>query len=268
MKLWTIGVLVTCTGLASAQSIWTNESRSVRFNCYAADDSGDGTYATQGALAPFIESGDVSTSGTCGKSGFASAFASASQSSIFTDTTLIASGGTACSAVDTSNDEPCGAEANASSVGDAQFTILGEGTYLLTYDLFSFYGGAQLRLTNAATGDTVEEFDSRYGGQVAGTAAGVLPPGDYSISWGCAAFANPSGFESMSTSYTFSLTIDAQSPLCPADFNQDGGIDGSDVDAFFTAWESGDPSADTNSDGGVDGADVEAFFAVWEAGGC
>ncbi len=61
---------------------------------------------------------------------------------------------------------------------------------------------------------------------------------------------------------------DCGSTPCPADFNQDGGIDGGDVDAFFAAWESGDSSADVNQDGGVDGADVSAFFAAWEAGGC
>ncbi len=55
---------------------------------------------------------------------------------------------------------------------------------------------------------------------------------------------------------------------CPADFNQDGGIDGADVEAFFAAWEAGEFSADVNSDGGIDGTDVEAFFAAWEAGGC
>lgn len=55
---------------------------------------------------------------------------------------------------------------------------------------------------------------------------------------------------------------------CPADFNQDGGIDGTDVEAFFTAWEAGDFTADVNADGGVDGGDVEVFFLAWEAGGC
>jgi hypothetical protein len=55
---------------------------------------------------------------------------------------------------------------------------------------------------------------------------------------------------------------------CAADFNQDGGVDGADVGAFFAAWEQGDAVADVNSDGGVDGSDVEAFFAQWEAGGC
>lgn len=55
---------------------------------------------------------------------------------------------------------------------------------------------------------------------------------------------------------------------CPADFNQDGGVDGSDIDAFFTAWEAGSCDADTNFDGGIDGSDIDPFFATWEAGGC
>lgn len=55
---------------------------------------------------------------------------------------------------------------------------------------------------------------------------------------------------------------------CFADFDENGGIDGADVEAFFIAFEQGVPQADVNSDGGVDGADVEAFFIAWEAGGC
>lgn len=55
---------------------------------------------------------------------------------------------------------------------------------------------------------------------------------------------------------------------CPADFNQDGGVDGGDVADFFGAWSEGAAPADVNLDGGVDGSDVEAFFAPWEAGGC
>ncbi len=63
------------------------------------------------------------------------------------------------------------------------------------------------------------------------------------------------------------LTLQDCNP-CPADFNQDGGIDGADVQAFFAAWEGGDTAADVNFDGGIDGADVETFFAAWESGGC
>jgi len=55
---------------------------------------------------------------------------------------------------------------------------------------------------------------------------------------------------------------------CPADFNQDGGIDGGDIQAFFAAWEAGDAAGDVNFDGGVDGSDVDVFFAAWENGGC
>jgi hypothetical protein len=57
-------------------------------------------------------------------------------------------------------------------------------------------------------------------------------------------------------------------PPCPADFNQDGGVDGADVGAFFEAWEQGESGADINQDGGVDGSDVAAFFGFWELGGC
>lgn len=55
---------------------------------------------------------------------------------------------------------------------------------------------------------------------------------------------------------------------CYADFNEDGGVDGADVEAFFTAWEAGESAADVNGDGGVDGGDVETFFVAWEAGEC
>lgn len=54
---------------------------------------------------------------------------------------------------------------------------------------------------------------------------------------------------------------------CPADFNLDGGVDGSDVQAFFVDWSAGLGTADLNQDGGVDGGDMFTFFTRWE-GGC
>lgn len=57
-------------------------------------------------------------------------------------------------------------------------------------------------------------------------------------------------------------------PFCIGDFNGDGGIDNSDTQTFFEAWEEGDFDADVNGDGGIDGADVERFFERWEAGRC
>lgn len=55
---------------------------------------------------------------------------------------------------------------------------------------------------------------------------------------------------------------------CAADYNQDGGVDGADLESFFVQWQASEGCSDVNQDGGVDGADVEAFFLVWEAGGC
>jgi hypothetical protein len=54
--------------------------------------------------------------------------------------------------------------------------------------------------------------------------------------------------------------------FCVADANSDGGVDGADIEAFFTVWETGNAVGDFNSDGGVDGADIEYFFSRWEAG--
>lgn len=50
-----------------------------------------------------------------------------------------------------------------------------------------------------------------------------------------------------------------------ADFNLDGGVDGLDVEEFFTQWASSQPWADANCDGGVDGGDVEAFIRCWQS---
>lgn len=55
---------------------------------------------------------------------------------------------------------------------------------------------------------------------------------------------------------------------CLADFNSDGGVDGSDLSAFFDAWEAGDFLADVNDDGGVDGADAQWFVVRWVDSAC
>lgn len=53
-----------------------------------------------------------------------------------------------------------------------------------------------------------------------------------------------------------------------ADFNQDGGVDGGDVESFNQAWQAGESSADANYDGGVDGSDLPVFYKCWAGGGC
>jgi hypothetical protein len=54
---------------------------------------------------------------------------------------------------------------------------------------------------------------------------------------------------------------------CLGDYNNDGGTDGSDIQAFLLDWAASGADADLNGDGGIDGADVQTFFEHWE-GGC
>jgi hypothetical protein len=69
-------------------------------------------------------------------------------------------------------------------------------------------------------------------------------------------------------------TEDAGTNQCPADFNNDGVVDGADFGAFGAAFgsASGDPSynlnADFNGDGQVDGADFGAFGAEFGRTDC
>jgi hypothetical protein len=58
-----------------------------------------------------------------------------------------------------------------------------------------------------------------------------------------------------------------QGDTCFADYNNDGGIDGDDVIAFFGDWDASNACADVDGSGGVDGDDVIAFFSSWDAGG-
>jgi hypothetical protein len=57
-------------------------------------------------------------------------------------------------------------------------------------------------------------------------------------------------------------------PMCPADFNNDGFVDGIDYDSFNNAFESTDPEvqqqADFNGDGFVDGIDYDSFNNAFE----
>lgn len=109
---------------------------------------------------------------------------------------------------------------------------------------------------------------------------GTLPAGEYYMAvglFGVVPSTNPrwharstSGSSLPAQFIPFFAGIEACSacPACAADYNQDGGVDGPDVEAFYFDWENSLPCADVNQDGGIDGPDVEAFFTVWENGGC
>lgn len=57
-------------------------------------------------------------------------------------------------------------------------------------------------------------------------------------------------------------------PVCAADFDDNGGVDGGDLASFFAAFEDGGECADVDGNGGVDGGDLAEFFRIFEQGGC
>jgi hypothetical protein len=61
---------------------------------------------------------------------------------------------------------------------------------------------------------------------------------------------------------------DVACPVCAADFDSNGGVDGGDLAAFFGEFEAGSRCADVDGNGGIDGGDLGFFFVAFEAGGC
>jgi hypothetical protein len=106
----------------------------------------------------------------------------------------------------------------------------------------------------------------------AGTNSPTLVLSDLSPSWRANSLINARGVRCLvSGDCPGSTGVISSAALvyrCDADMNCDGGVDGSDINAFYSLWEAGDQAADVNADGGIDGADVGAFFAIWERGGC
>lgn len=95
--------------------------------------------------------------------------------------------------------------------------------------------------------------------------AGIVP---ITITFAEATLYNPLDPESPTPIAIAAAGVLEVTVFCPADYNDDGGIDGSDVSDFFDAWSAGQSRADTNGDGGIDGGDVVTFFDAWEGGGC
>jgi hypothetical protein len=87
------------------------------------------------------------------------------------------------------------------------------------------------------------------------TDATTSDAGDYTIS-----FTNPCG-----TTVSRAAVVGVR---CFGDFNQDGGIDGSDIAEFFPAWQAGSPATDVNFDGLVDLSDITMFLSLWSEGSC
>jgi hypothetical protein len=176
----------------------------------------------------------------------------------------------------------------------ARYSMTGAPAVAVSPSSQASCAGHTLTLTaSPANGFSSVSFQWRRNGTNITNGAGGASSGGGSVSGASGAFSSPTSAASTTLtiaslaasdagSYTCvftngcgsatttaaTLTVESCEPPCPADFNQDGGVDGLDVASFFAAWQVGDTNADVNQDGGVDGMDVQAFFVVWEAGGC
>lgn len=135
--------------------------------------------------------------------------------------------------------------------------------------------GASVSFTVLASGTDAAHYQWRKGGSpLANDPPHITGTDTASLSISSVVAADAGAYDAVATSTCGQATsspaqlVITSSQPCPADFNNDGGVDGADIDAFFVAWEAGEASADVNQDGGVDGVDVATFFTAWEAGGC
>jgi hypothetical protein len=169
-----------------------------------------------------------------------------------------------------------GAVANFTMTGLVPASYLAGGRMTFESDTGAIYWSLSWgNYTGPQTGELTNDSNGNFGPAV----SGAFPTaGTSALRFVNAASApsttNLADYTTVTSNVTFinnagtSFIVNPPTPPCYADYNQDGGIDGSDVAAFFADWENGASDADVNQDGGVDGADVDTFFTAWEAGSC
>jgi hypothetical protein len=153
---------------------------------------------------------------------------------------------------------------------ERSFALSGLGVYLTRMYLVDFTGASDTRNTPSITSSGVVRVGKRliYSGShnnLEGLAVGPMVTSSGPLkSYFMVGVLDDGDPITNNDALGFLLTIRG----CMADYNEDGGVDGVDVAAFFDDWVLGSAGADANDDGGTDGADVEVFFAAWVAGGC
>lgn len=264
-------LILTAAGIAHADPQWTYEARSIHGNVYAAGTVNGDFRSSESSMQPFQASVAPTISGMCSWNGVdygeAFATASASQDSAITAHGVVGSGSAEAVVGEMNPDVACGGDCDSSCDALIEFLVPEDTTYSLVFAFTASGGVSAINLYNRTTDTYPIQVSSIPGTTISGEQAGALPAGRYMFDFSAAAEAHSSGATSTAASVRFSFAI-APAARCPADFNQDGGVDGGDVESFFLAWEQGDSAADVNQDGGVDGSDVATFFLAWEAGGC
>ncbi len=95
---------------------------------------------------------------------------------------------------------------------------------------------------------------------------GKVFQGGQIVAWGGA--VTQSDLDAFNAEFALECLVVPTCAACAADFDDNGGIDGADLAAFFSAYEAGEACGDVDNNGGIDGADLAYFFGVYEAGGC
>jgi hypothetical protein len=171
-----------------------------------------------------------------------------------------------------------GASQSFGNEGGGALALAGDATWTNRFHLGAawLHNGGDFVASPSAT--QVVGFEDFYSFAAAGTVADVqswldVPAGNFGwiIIGDESAGGTAKRFASRSNpglEFRPVLIVDFTPPAggCIGDYNADGGVDGSDVSAFFADWESGTSAADVNQDGGIDGSDVDVFFEHWEAG--
>lgn len=155
-------------------------------------------------------------------------------------------------------------------------------------------GGSTLAaaLAVSADGNTVVGYGTPSSGEIAATiwtpATGLrslkqVLMSDYGIDVGAAVLREASGISADARvvvgigrrgpglpveGWVVEFAPSSTCPSCAADYDQNGGVDGGDIGAFFVDFEQGLECADVDQNGGVDGGDIGLFFLQFEAGGC
>lgn len=79
--------------------------------------------------------------------------------------------------------------------------------------------------------------------------------GIYSLKQACANWGT--------TFYATAYPDGTTSAPCPADFNDNGAVEGADLSSLLNAWGTTDPSRDLNHDGTINGADLGELLNAW-----
>ncbi len=96
--------------------------------------------------------------------------------------------------------------------------------------------------------------------------SGQIVQGGQIVAWGGS--VTQSDLDTFNAEFELDCTGGPTCPACAADYDDNGGVDGGDLGAFFADFEAGETCADVDGNGGVDGGDLGYFFTVFEAGGC